>query len=245
MRPLLLLACAAMSALLAVQPGGSALAQTLPLPETLVDARSPEGEALLVGSEAIRAYGPLSSAYVTQKTQSFCGVASLVMVLNALQVPAPSVPEYEPYRTFTQDNVLDERTETVLPRVTIEKQGITLDQLGGLVEAKSLQAVVRHASDAGIDQFRAEAREALSSTGRFVLVNYLRKAIGQERGGHISPLAAYDEQEDRFLILDVARYKYPPVWVKAADLHAAMNTPDGDNGNRSRGWVLVSRPTIN
>ena len=47
-------------------------------------------------------------------------------------------------------------------------------------------------------------------------MNYLRKAIGQERGGHISPLAAYDAKSDRFLILDVARYKYPPVWVKAS-----------------------------
>jgi hypothetical protein len=44
-----------------------------------------------------------------------------------------------------------------------------------------------------------------------VIVNYLRKAIGQEKGGHISPLAAYDAETDRFLILDVSRYKYPPV----------------------------------
>jgi hypothetical protein len=35
-----------------------------------------------------------------------------------------------------------------------------------------------------------------------VIVNYLRNAIGQEWGGHISPLAAYDADTDRFLILD-------------------------------------------
>ena len=74
-----------------------------------------------------------------------------------------------------------------------------------------------------------------------MIVNYLRKAINQERGGHISPLAAYDAETDRFLILDVARYKYPPVWVRAEDLFAAMNTTDADNQNRTRGYVLVSK----
>ena len=75
----------------------------------------------------------------------------------------------------------------------------------------------------------------------YVIVNYLRRAIGQERGGHISPLAAYDADTDRFLILDVSRYKYPPVWVGAAELFAAMNTiADPDSDNKTRGFVLIS-----
>ena len=36
------------------------------------------------------------------------------------------------------------------------------------------------------------------------------------------------------------RYKYPPVWVKTADLFDAMNTPDPDNDNKTRGYVLIS-----
>ena len=44
-------------------------------------------------------------------------------------------------------------------------------------------------------------------------------------------------------ILDVARYKYPPVWVGAADLFDAMNTRDADNQNRTRGFVLIVRAT--
>ena len=81
----------------------------------------------------------------------------------------------------------------------------------------------------------------LGDDDRFVLVNYLRSAIGQEKGGHISPLAAYDAETDRFLVLDVSRYKYPPIWVDAAALHGAMNTPDADNGGRSRGYLTVGR----
>ena len=77
-----------------------------------------------------------------------------------------------------------------------------------------------------------------------MIVNYLRKSIGQEIGGHISPLAAYDDDTDRFLILDVARYKYPPVWVTAADLYAAMNTVDSDNDNKTRGYVLIAKKAV-
>jgi hypothetical protein len=39
----------------------------------------------------------------------------------------------------------------------------------------------------------------------------------------------------------VARYKYPPVWVKTAELFAAMNTQDSDNENKTRGYVLVAK----
>ncbi|MCX5515662.1 glutathione gamma-glutamylcysteinyltransferase [Kaistia algarum] len=218
-----------------------AFAQTLPLPANLVGASTDAGEALLVGAEAREAYFSLADNFVTQKTQSFCGVASMTMVFNAMAIPAPAVPEYVPYNTFTQDNVLDDKTEVVIPKATILKMGMTLDQLGAAIATKPVEATVRHAADTSLDTFRTEARDYLAKDGHFVIVNYLRKAMGQQTGGHISPLAAYDEDTDRFLILDVARYKYPPVWVTSADLYAAMNTPDSDNGNRSRGYVLIAK----
>lgn len=228
--------------LLLLVSAGQARAETLPLPANLVGAATESGEALLIESEAREAYFPLVQNFVTQKTQSFCGVASMVMVLNAAGVPAPDVPEYRPYRTFTQDNLLDAKTDAVVQRSTILMQGMTLDQLGGVLATQPLTVTVTHAGDSSLDAFRSAARDHLATPGQFVIVNYLRKSIRQELGGHISPLAAYDADSDRFLILDVARYKYPPVWVTAADLFSAMNTPDADNGNRTRGYVLVSKP---
>lgn len=222
----------------------SAGAETLKLPDNLADFSSDAGENYFVESDAREAYFPLASNFLTQKTQSYCGVASIVMVLNALNVPAPAVPEYEPYRTFTQDNVLNERTEAILPRQVLDKQGMTLDQIGALLSTQPVKAEVHHAAEATAEQFRAQAGSFLAKPGHFVIVNYLRKAMGQEKGGHISPLAAYDEKADRFLILDVARYKYPPVWVKTADLFGAMNTVDSDNENRTRGYVLISAPSV-
>jgi Phytochelatin synthase len=190
----------------------NAQAETLPVPENLIDFRSEPSEQLLLESDALEPYFPLSANFLTQKNQAYCGVASIVMVLNALEVPAPASPEYEPYRTFTQDNFLDERTEAVLPREVLRKQGMTLDEIGRLLALHPVEAAVHHASDSSVEKFRAVAH---------------------------SPVAAYDAETDRFLILDVSRYKYPPVWVTAPELFAAMNTTDADNQNRTRGFVLV------
>ena len=219
---------------------GPAYADSLPLPANLVDFNSPEGERYLLEAEANADYFPLASQFVTQKTQAYCGIASLAMVLNAIGAAAPSTPEYEPYKFFTQDNVLNAETDAILPREVLARQGTTLDQLGALVAYHGVASEVHHAGDETLDTFRADARAALSTRDRYVIVNYQRKALGELPGGHISPLAAYDEKQDRFLVLDVARYKYPPVWVSSADLYAAMNTPDSVSG-KTRGYVLVSK----
>ena len=218
-----------------------AQSDSLPLPDNLISSSSTEGEELLIGADAREAYFTLAENYLTQQTQSFCGVASMVMVFNAMQLPAPEVPEYAPYRTFTQDNIFNASTEAILPRETILKQGITLDQMGALLAVQPVDVMVRHASDTNLDTFRGETSAYLAQPGHFVLANYFRNALHQQKGGHFSPLAAYDRESDRFLILDVARYKYPPVWVKAEELFAAMNTKDSDNDDKSRGYVLISR----
>jgi hypothetical protein len=216
-------------------------AETLALPPNLTDLSSEEGQKFFLESGSFTAYFPIADNFVTQKTQSYCGVASIVMVLNALGVPAPTTPEFQPYHTFTQDNLLDDMTDAVLPRAVLARQGMTLDELGKLLALHPVALEVHHAADSSLDAFRAAARDYLSAKDHFVLVNYLRKTIGQQIGGHISPLAAYDAKADRFLILDVARYKYPPVWVKASDLFDAMNTTDTVNNNQTRGYVLITK----
>ena len=226
-------------ALLATAAG----AETLVLPDNLIDLRSPKGEALLLETHALEAYFPISVTFETQKTQAYCGVASLVMALNAIHAPAPTSPEYMPYAVFTQDNVLDEKTDAILPRSVLAYHGMTLDQLGQILALHPISVEVHHAAAGGVDEFRKLAAGYLASKDHFVLVNYQRMALGQVRGGHISPLGAYDEKADRFLIMDVARYKYPPVWVSTADLFDAMNTTDSDNDNKTRGYVLISSPS--
>lgn len=219
---------------------GSVFGQTLSLPSNLISLNSDRGEQLLIESPARRDYWPLSIHFVSQQNLSYCGVASSVMVLNALEIPAPVAPELVRYRTFTQDNFFSDKTTGVMAAETVANQGMTLEQLGRLLESYPVKAEVYHASETNLQEFRSRVVKNLRERGNFVLVNYLRSAIGQERGGHISPIAAYHPRTDRFLILDVSRYKYPPAWVKAGELWQAMNEINSDSG-KTRGFVLVSR----
>ena len=220
---------------------GLARADTLPVPANLVALDSSAGESLFFSAKETRAYFPLSMHFVSQANPAFCGPASISMVLNALGVPRPPSPMTIGLGLFDQDNVFTAKTDLVKTKADVEKGGMTLDQLGGILAAHDLKVEVHHAADSSVDAFRQAATAELAGTDRYVLVNYLRSALGQQTGGHISPLAAYDEATDRFLILDVSRYKYPPVWVKTADLFAAMNTPDSDAGNLTRGYVVVGK----
>ena len=218
---------------------GHVLAQTLPIPSNLITLNSIEGEQLLLESKTREDYWPLSLQFVSQKNGAYCGVASSVMVLNALAIPAPSVPELGPYKTFTQENFFNEQNQKFLPAEVVSRQGMTLDQLGKLLEAYPVKTEIYHGKKSSLEEFRKIAANILREPNNFVLVNYLRKTIGQETGGHISPLAAYSEKTDRFLILDVSRYKYPPVWVKTLELWNSMNTLDTGSG-QTRGFVVVS-----
>ncbi|WP_107670163.1 phytochelatin synthase family protein [Cyanothece sp. BG0011] len=217
------------------------LAQTsLPLDENLINFNSSQGETLLIESQARQDYIPLSLQFETQENLAFCGVASIVMVLNALSIPAPKATEWVMYHRFTQENFFDNpKTETIITKETVSRQGMTLQELGGLLKSYPLEVEVYHGDEVSLSEFRQRIITNLKQENNFVLVNYLRSSIGQERGGHISPIAAYNEQSDRFLILDVSRYKYPPVWVKAEDLWKATNTVDSVS-KKTRGFVLIS-----
>ena len=57
--------------------------------------------------------------------------------------------------------------------------------------------------------------------------------------GHASPVAAYNEQSDMVLMLEVDGTK-EPFWIKSADIYGAMSTLDPVSGEH-RGWARVAR----
>jgi len=238
LKPMWALLLLVSSGLGAIAPALPLVAQPLTLQAPLVSLTSPEGQALLQGSEARADYVALTSHFVTQKNPAFCGVATMTMVLNALQIPAPLAPEWR-RKYFTQDNLLNPTTEAIIPRATISRQGMTLAELAGAFESYPVAAEIYYGSDVDLETFRRVLVQNLSAPGNFVVINYLRRAIAQERGGHISPLAAYDADTDRFLILDVSRYKYPPVWVEARTLWQAIRTTDSVSG-KTRGFLTIA-----
>jgi hypothetical protein len=195
------------------------------LPEHLVAATAIEGGRLLADSQAVADYQALMRSFETQRRPAFCGVASSVAVLNALHPSAPRL---------TQATIF----EDLATELQVTFTGMTLQQLATLLRQHGAVVDVVFAKDTSLDAFRATARANLSRSGDYVLVNYQRAALGQREGGHISPLAAYSAASDRFLILDVASYRYPPIWVPAVDLWRAMNTIDTTSGE-TRGFVVV------
>jgi hypothetical protein len=201
----------------------------LPLPSSLIALESPAGRELLAESAFIADYERLAANFVSQSRPAFCGVASSVITLNALRNPTPPLDQ----STFFTDSASKIKDPL---RVTLS--GMALGQLADFLRAHGAEATVVYASDTDIDSFRSIARRNLMTSGDFVLVNYQRAELGQVEMGHISPLAAYNAETDSFLILDVAAYKYPPVWVSTEDLWDAMSASVGSSP-RTRGFIVV------
>lgn len=56
--------------------------------------------------------------------------------------------------------------------------------------------------------------------------------------GHFSPVGGYHAESDMVLILDTARFKYPPHWVPLKGLFRAMAHVDSATG-RPRGFLKI------
>lgn len=217
-----------------------ALAQPLTLPATSVGLDSAEGQSIWQSSQDKADYWPLIIHYETQQGPAECGPASCVMVLNSLGLQAPANSVHPPFHQFTQTNFFSPAVEKVLPRETLLHQGATLDELGNMLKAWNLTVEIHHGADSNLKDFRSQARRALGSGKQFVIINFHRDPLNQKGGAHFSPLAAYDEKSDRFLMLDVARFRYPPFWITAESLFQAMNTTDSVS-QKTRGYLLISK----
>jgi Phytochelatin synthase len=217
------------------QPGGSGL----PLPASLIALDSNVGQRLLWESKAKEDYIPLSIHFTTQKNLAYCGVATGAMILNGLAIPRPRSEAHAPYRLFTQENFFTPGVCRVVPPDEVDRSGMSLKQFADSLRAFPVDVVMTYASEGSLAEFRSSAIQTLRDRTSFLAINYLRSTLSQKSGGHISPVAAYHEGEDRFLILDVSRYKYPPVWVKAGALWDSMAVAADPSSRQSRGYLIV------
>jgi hypothetical protein len=221
-----------------ITPGDSVDAHP---PGTFLAVTTPAGMARLKRSQYKADYWGLSVNFATQQTQTLCSVATAVTILNSLPIKRPLDLVYKPYPYFTQANYFNDGVASIRSYQHTLTDGMTLEMAAKAMKTHGASTKAVHAEDVSVDDFRRMARENLKRDGDFVAVNYQRKLIGQPKGAHFSPLGAYDERTDTFLVLDVARYKFPPVWVRAADLYAAMNTKDSETP-LSRGFILIGTP---
>lgn len=199
-----------------------------PLPECCISFHSDEGkkiftEALLDGY--MEAYFGLAAQFRTQDEPAFCGLSTLVMVLNTLEVNPWRVWK-GPWRWY-HEQMLD----CCLPLDEVEKNGINLEQFACLATCNTLKVqMVRADESASLEDFREVIRSRSRQTREVVVVSYCRRTVGQTGDGHFSPIAGYHPERDLALIMDVARFKYPPHWVSVPRLFESMQQLDSDTG---------------
>mmetsp|Transcript_25437 Transcript_25437/g.75928 ORF Transcript_25437/g.75928 Transcript_25437/m.75928 type:complete len:427 (-) Transcript_25437:76-1356(-) len=214
-----------------------------PLPPPAIAFSSPEGrelfhEALSQGTAEI--FYPLIEQFHTQAEPAFCGLATLVMVLNALNVD-PGSKWKGPWRWYHEE-VLDCCKDTQ----AIAKDGIEWEEWLCLARCQGLAVEAVRADEDGASLASFEAQVASVSSrpgGQFLVVSYSRKAVDQSGDGHYSPIGAYHRGRSLALVLDTARFKYPPHWLPIAKLWEAMQRQNKETG-RSRGYVVLARADV-
>jgi len=204
------------------------------LPARLISVESPDGRRMLAASEARADHVLLSRWFVPEEKLSWSGPATATIVLNALHTPAAG-------EALTQRDLFTPEVRKVRGRFATTLKGMSLDELGRVLRAHGVLADVVHAADTDFLSFRRVAAANLAADDDFLIVDYDRSVLGQAGAGHISPLAAWDQDTKRFLVLDTAAYRYPPTWVTATDLWAAMDTKDERTG-LTRGYAVVRLP---
>ncbi|KAI3448796.1 hypothetical protein Pfo_005461 [Paulownia fortunei] len=210
--------------------------RVLPSPPA-IEFSSPEGKKLF--AEALHngnmeGFFKLISHFQTQSEPAYCGLASLAMVLNALAID-PCRKWKGPWRWF-DETMLD----CCEPLEKVRVKGISFGKVICLAHCAGANVEAFRTDQSSIDEFRKYVMVCSTSDDCHVISSYTRKAFKQTGTGHFSPIGGYHAESDMVLILDVARFKYPPHWVPLSLLWEAMDTVDEATGLR-RGFMLVSR----
>jgi len=186
--------------------------------------------------------------YLPQLTGSTCSVASVAMVVNAARAGTPLKASDK----LANETDLLKKVKNTGWKKTLGfiGRGVTLDQLGPITE-ESLKAYgvtpqkleVVHTEDDSA-QTKAKLHQALlgieKSADRLILANFVQGVYtGDADVGHIAPLAAYDSEKKRVLVLDPDREWYEPYWVSEETLLKGMMTLDKQSGHR-RGYVVIN-----
>lgn len=189
-------------------------------------------EALADGT--LETFFPLIEQFHTQADPAFCGLGSLVMALNALAVDPGRVWRGS-WRWFSE-----ELLDCCTPLSRVQRTGLSLEEVACLARCNGADVELSRAEQRGMDELRAAVSSATRSTRQVLIASYCRSALGQTGSGHFSPIGGYHAEQDLVLVLDVARFKYPPHWVPLATLFTAMQSTDPVT-SRSRGWLTLQK----
>jgi hypothetical protein len=185
--------------------------------------------------------------YTAQQTGAACSIASVTMIINGARSGQKLSADEQ---LATQDSVLKKTGDEAWTKaVGSHGFGVTLDQLGKYTEEAfkaygfpKVHVTVVHTEDTS-PATEAKLHQALiqneKSANDFILINFIQGAYtGDADVGHIAPIAAFDAQADRALVMDPDREWYEPYWVSEKTLLKGMATKDPVSG-KNRGYIWV------
>lgn len=209
--------------------------------EELISLQSSEGKSLF-GKMLREAHSdlvlPLLANLETQMNLGACAPASACTVLNTLEFKLPYDPTYSMFGTvgyahWTQDYfILDECVKRV---VGAQVFGQTLASFGKIMQCIGLNVDCQYGNQSS-NPLTQKLQRHFALDGHVVVANFQRSVLHQPAGGHFSPLAGM--VSNRVLVLDVARYKYYPVFASVQDVVKSMMTFD-EQSQAMRGFCAV------
>ena len=205
----------------------------------LVSLSSEEGRRRFsrgIGLGTHESYFPLAEQFMTQSSPPSCGITTLAMVLNSLSID-PTERWKGGWRWFAEEQLVQNCCKK---SEELEREGVTMLEFAAIARCHGAATRCVHACEGDVHSFREAVIDAVSSSGPTRMVaSFARAPLNQTGDGHFSPIGGYDAESDSVLVLDVARFKYPPWYAPLPLLFSAMEPIDEVTG-RSRGYVSIS-----
>lgn len=199
------------------------------IPDTCLPFSSEKGKAIF--AEALAAgnmniFFDLIAQFQTQDEPAYCGLTTLVMVLNAFHVDPNRV--WKGIWRWYHENMLE---CSCVSLEVVKTSGINMDEFAHLAVRNGLRiSMTRVDSKARFEHFRESVERCTRHTDKVLVVSFSRPALNQTGDGHFSPIGGYHQEKELVLILDAARFKYPPYWVSLPLLWESMKRFEPDTG---------------
>lgn len=206
------------------------------LPPQLIDLSSTEGKSLFKESIKLgdaEAFYNLIGNFTTQTDPRYCGLGTLAMVLNALEVDPKQT--WKGIWRWYSDEMLD-----CAPLQQIQNQGLSFYEFASLARCNGLEVIAKRADQITKEEWIKDLLLISKQSHVHMVVSFSRDSLGQTGLGHYSPIGAINRNNRKVLVLDVARFKYPSYWVSFDMLWDAM-LPLDPTTNHSRGYYIISK----
>ncbi len=235
--------------------------------EFIIPWNSEEGKRRLFSSKYNNSFFILAHLFERQIKPTYCGIASAVIVLNALRrdkqglnlednfdLQVPNTGKRIKFNYYNQLTFLNNETNKIKSKKAIEGKllassgdklqnfdpGLTLKDLEKILRLHMLDVLCNHVditSSKNISRFRDDVIAHVTSTNSFIIANFDGSKFSRQGEGHFSPIAAYHPETDSCLILDVNGCLQPWFWVSIENFYNGMCTSDG---NYNRGYLIIS-----